>query len=134
MIFSARGSDGERAGPPSEARSRSPEAVGAAAVRDAWHRPLRRLSPAACGERRPDAVAPDRRAVHALAVPGLAPDDGDAAGRGTNDQPQACAAADAADGDRRLGAETADHEAGAGTHDLSVSAARHDGRAGEPGL
>src|SRR5438046_1250082 len=59
--FSARGSDDERAGPPSEARSRSPGSICAAAVRDARYRSLRRLSPAECGERRrPDAAAPDR--------------------------------------------------------------------------
>ena len=38
---------------------------------------------------------------------------------GVSDQPQARAAADAADGDRRLGAEAADHKARAGAHDLS---------------
>ena len=37
---------------------------------------------------------------------------------GRHDQPQARAAADAEDGDRRAGAEAADHEAGAGTQDL----------------
>src|SRR5947208_815932 len=58
-----------------------------------------------------------------LAAPGLTTDDGDAAGRGTGDQPQACAAVDASNGDRRFGAEAADHEAGGGTHDLSVSSA-----------
>ena len=71
--------------------------------------------------------APDRRAVHALAVPRLAPDDGDAAGRGCRDQPQARAAADAADGDRRPRAEAAHHQARTRAHDLPVSAARHDG-------
>ena len=44
----------------------------------------------------------------ALAVPGLAADGGDAAGRRARDQPQAGAAADAADGDRGAGAEAAD--------------------------
>ena len=78
---------------------------------------------AECGERRrAGAAASDRRAVHALAVPRLTTDDGDAAGRGTGDQPQACAAAAASDGDRGPGAEAADDEASAGTHDLSVSA------------
>ena len=43
-FFRARGSDDERAGPQSEARSRSPAAVGAAAMRDARHGALRRLS------------------------------------------------------------------------------------------
>ena len=43
-----------------------------------------------------------------LAVPGLAADGGDAAGRGRVDQPQARAAADAPDGDRGARAEAAD--------------------------
>src|SRR5438270_10723926 len=135
MIFSARGSDDERAGPQSEARSRSPAFIRAATVRDARHRSLRRLSAAASGKRRgSDVAAPDRRTVHALAVAGLPAYDRDAAGRGTGDQPQTCEAADALDGDRRPGAEAADHEAGPRARDVSVSAARCDGRAAEPGL
>ena len=52
----------------------------------------------AAGERRrgSGADAADRRAVHRLAVPRLAADDGDAAGRRPHGQPQAGAAADAA--------------------------------------
>ena len=50
-FFSARGSDDERAGPPSEARPRSPAPISAAAVRYARPRSFRRLSPAASGER-----------------------------------------------------------------------------------
>jgi transposase len=49
--FSPRGSDDERAGPQTEARSRPPASVGAATMRDARHRPLRRLSLGGCGER-----------------------------------------------------------------------------------
>src|SRR5690348_1235261 len=135
MIFPPRGSDGERAGSQSEARSRPSASVRAATMRDAWHRALRRLSAAASGERRrPVADTPDRRVVHALAVPGLSSDDGDAAGRGTDDQSQAYATADAADGDCRPRAEAADDEADARAHHLSVFAARCDGRARQPGL
>ena len=81
---------------------------------------LGRLPAAAAGQRqRPGADAADRRAVHGLAVPRLAADGGDAAGRGPADQPQARAAADAPDGDRGARPEAADDEAGAGAQDLS---------------
>ena len=58
----------------------------------------------------------------------------DAAGGRAVDQPQARAAADAADGDRGAGAEAADDEAGAGPQDLPVSAAEPGDRPAEPGL
>ena len=48
--FFAKGSDDERAGPQSEARSRPSASFRAAAVCDAWYRPLRPLSLAAAGE------------------------------------------------------------------------------------
>src|SRR2546430_2279723 len=57
------------------------------------------------------------------------------AGRGRlADQPQARAAADAADGDRGARTEAEDDPARAGPQDLSLSAARHDDRPAEPGL
>ena len=57
----------------------------------------------------------------------------DAASEGVR-QPQAGAAADAADGDRGARAEAEHDEAGAGPQDLSLSAARPDDRPAEPGL
>src|SRR4051812_34445688 len=135
MIFSPRGSDGERPGPQSQARPGSSAAVGAASVRDARVGALWRLPVTPSGQRRrPAADAPDRRAVHALAVPGLAPDGGDAARRLCRDQPQAGSAADAADGDCGAGPEAADQQTGPGAHNLPVSASGGDGRAAEPSL
>ena len=91
--------------------------------------------PAACERRRRSgADAADRRTVHRLAVPRLAADDGDAAGRGAHGQPQAGAAADAGDGDRGSRAEAENDEAGAGAQDLPVPAARPDDRPAEPGV
>ena len=108
-----------------------PAAVGAAAMRAARRGALGRLSAGAAGERRrPGADAPDRRAVHALAVPRLAADDGDAAGRGAVGQPQARAAADAADGDRRAGPKPRTTKPAPGHKIYPVSAARPDDRAG----
>jgi hypothetical protein len=96
---------------------------------------LGRLPGAQAGERqRRRADAPDRRAVHRLAVSRLAPDDGDAARRGRQREPQAGAAADAADGDRRARAEAANDQARTRPQDLSLSPARRDDRAGEPRL
>ena len=80
--------------------------------------------PRAGQRRRSGADAADRRAVHGVAVPRLAADDGDAAGGGQRGQPQAGAAADAPDGHRRARPEAAHHEAGAGPQDIPVSAAR----------
>src|SRR5215471_12107400 len=115
MIFSPKGSDDERTGPQSEARPRPSVSVSTRAVRDARHRALRGLPSTQAGKRQRAGVeAADRRAVHAPAVSWLAADHGDAAVRGNRDQPQAGAAADAADGDRRPWAETADHQAVAG--------------------
>src|SRR3954470_13754332 len=127
MIFSPRGSHGERPGPQSQARPGSSAAVSAASVRDARVGALWRLPVTPSGQRRrPAADAPDRRAVHALAVPGLAPDGGDAARRGCRDQPQARSAADAADGDCGAWSAAADQQTGAWAYDLPVSTAGTD--------
>jgi transposase InsO family protein len=67
-----------------------------------------------------------------LAVSRLAADDGAAADRGAKGQSQAGAAADAADGHRRLGAETAHDQTRAGAQDLSLSLAQPGDRAAEP--
>jgi hypothetical protein len=76
---------------------------------------LRRLPAIATGQRQRFGIdATAGRAVHGVAVSLLAANDGDAAGRGASGQPQAGAAADAANGHRRLGAEAAEDEAGAG--------------------
>src|SRR3954463_41479 len=74
-IFCPGGPDDEHAGPQSAARSPSPGAVGAPAMRAAEPGPLRGV-PAGCGRGRdgPGADAPDRRAVPGSSVPGLAPD------------------------------------------------------------
>src|SRR6202030_3799905 len=76
----------------------------------------------------------DRRVVHGLAVPRLAADGGDAAVGRVAGQPQADAAADAANGDRGAGAEAADDEAGAGAQDLPVSPEEPSDRPAEPGM
>ena len=68
---------------------------------------------------------PDRRAVHPLALPRLAPDDGDAADRGGRREPQARAAADASDGGRGARAKAENEQARARPQDLSLSPARH---------
>ena len=82
-FFSAGGPEDERAGPPGARRSRPPRTVDPPAMRAARGRPLRRLSEAAARQRqRSGADAADRRAVHGVAVPGLAADGGDAAGGG----------------------------------------------------
>ena len=65
------------------------------------------------------ADAPDRRAVHRLAVSRLAADDGDAARGGRVREPQARAAADAPDGDRGARAEAENEQARAWPQDLS---------------
>src|SRR4030095_5132523 len=96
---------------------------------------LRLLPTASTGQRRRSRVdATDRRAVHGLAVPGLAADGSDAAGGGAGDQSQADAATDAPDGHCGAGAEAAHDEARTGAQDLPVSAAEHGDRPAEPGV
>ena len=110
-------------------------AVDPPAMRAARAGALGRLPAAPAGQRRRSgADAADRRAVHGVAVPRLAADGGDAAGRGPAGQPQAGAAADAPDGDRGARPEAADDEAGAGPQDLPLPAARPGDRPAEPGL
>src|SRR5258705_9699177 len=98
---------------------------------------LQPLPTAPTGQRRRSrADAADRRAVHGVAVSRLTADGGDAAGGGggARDQPQTCAAADAADGPRSAGAETAHDEAHAGAQDIPVSPAELGDRPAEPGV
>ncbi|WP_165421618.1 transposase, partial [Bradyrhizobium sp. Leo170] len=71
----------EHAGPSRNARSRRPGAVDPPAMHVAWHRPFWGLPAATAGQRqRPCPDAADRRAVHRLAVPGLAANDRDVEG------------------------------------------------------
>ena len=103
---------------------RGHDAVGSPAMPALERRPLRRLSAAAPREReRSCADASDRRAVHGLAVPWLAPHGADAANGRPAAEPQAHAAADAEDGHCRARAEAADDKGCAGTQDIPVFAA-----------
>jgi transposase len=133
--FFANGSANERVEPSSQARSRSSRFVRAPTMRDARRGAIGRLPQAITGQRqRSGPHAPNQCAAHRAPVPGLAAHRQDA-GRGRlADQPQARAAADAADGDRGARTEAKDDPARAGPQDLSLSAARHDDRPAEPGL
>jgi putative transposase len=131
--FLARRSEDERSGPQGDARPGRQVAVGSAAMRASERGALGRLSGGQAGQRR-RADAPDRRTVHGVALSRLAPDDGDAARRGRVREPQAGAAADAPDGDRRARAEAENEQTRAGPQDLSLSPAQSDDRAREPRL
>src|SRR5690349_21767291 len=99
----------------------------------AWGGTLRRLPAAAPSQRqRVGADASDRRVLHGLAVSGLSPDGETAASRGASDQAQAGATADAANGHRRAGAETAHDKTRGGSQDLPLPAAPSGDRAAEP--
>src|SRR5271170_2234194 len=91
---------------------------------------LGRLPGAQAGQRQKrGADAPDRRTVHRVALSRLAPDDGDAARRGREREPQARAAAYAPDGDRRARTEAENQQTRAWPPDLSLSPAQSDDRA-----
>ena len=78
--------------------------------------------------------APDRQAASGVPLRGgadVAPSFGCQWEQGRT---ASCEDADAADGDRGAVPASAHDEAGAGAQDLPVSAARHGGRAAEPGL
>src|SRR5208283_20801 len=81
-------------------------------VRDARHCSLQRLSPGACGKRqRSEAAARIDELFTRWPFLGLRRTTAMLPAAGCLDQPQTCPAADAADGDRRPGAQAAAHEA-----------------------
>lgn len=78
--------------------------------------------------------AAHRRVIHGMAFSRFAAHDGDAAGGRREDQPQAGAALDAPDGNRRARAKAEYDEAGARPQDLSLSATELEDRAAKPRL